>query len=175
VAPRKESISKPLAKLVSEDYVAGHKVGEADLFQAVRKLVAAVYAECIAHARSWRFGRARELINLQAYYPTLITAGPLYECYVGSARPQYRRVHRAGFVFRRVEGDHVVDERLDIVDGLGLPPLLAAIERDQERMILRMRGRLPTLRRAVDRTVSKLRSASQKQRVAILSGTAGEL
>jgi hypothetical protein len=78
-------------------------------------------------------------------------------------------------VFRRVEGDHVVDERLDIVDGLGLPPLLAAIERDQERMILRMRGRLPTLRRAVDRTVSKLRSASQKQRVAILSGTAGEL
>jgi hypothetical protein len=171
VAERKQGQSHVGKALTSQNYVAGHRAGELDLHKALQQLVGAVHAEQLVHARSWVPGKpASEFINVQIYYPILVTAGTLYECFMGSARPRYRRVHRSGLVVSHVRGDAVVDERLDIVDARGLRDLLDVIERDVHRMTARMRRSLDLLETNVHRFAAALVRAGKAKRISLLYG-----
>jgi hypothetical protein len=122
----------------ADDFVAGHQVGELDLYSdAILKLVQAVEAEKQEYAN--RFTKdecADERVDLWLYYPIFVTAGALYECSVRDRNVTYKRVHRIGFLHRGHElaGTKSKDFRMDIVDPMGLRDLLKRIDREAEKI-----------------------------------------
>jgi hypothetical protein len=61
---------------------------------AILPLAKVVHFEMADHESNWKCEPGNEIINLNFYYPILVTKGEIYECYLGGARPRYRRVHR---------------------------------------------------------------------------------
>jgi hypothetical protein len=177
VGPKKPAESPAhLASLKAGDLSAGHKVGEQDLYlDGVRKLSSAVLAERYDHADSWAFEPPEtETVNLQLYFPILFTSGPLYECFIGSGRPRYRRVHRIGLLHRRIHGRRVIDDRIDVVDPGGFRALLRVIEHDLTEVCSRMKTRKRRLVSAVRDCAGKLASIPLERRRELLAGFASE-
>lgn len=156
----------------SEDYTAGHKIGEIDLYSdGIAKLVRALQVERREHAETFRNDRQFKGVYLQFYYPILVTGGSLYECFVAGGRnPRYKRVHRIGLIHRRAEEGTTVDDRLDVVDIVGFRDLLKIIEEETERVkrILQMRRR--ALEEATRRISGRLLRMGVRKRLAVIAG-----
>jgi hypothetical protein len=120
-------------------------------------------------------GKGREDINLQIYYPILVTAGALDECFVGSGRPRYRRVHRIGLVHRRIHAGSARDERIDVVDVVGLRSLLGVIERDVIELSARLRRSQVALERALTTITPRLSRMEPSMRREVLAGFADKI
>ena len=116
----------------------------------VLPLVKAVQFEIEEHENSWSYEPGREVINLQFYYPMIVTKGDLYECFVGGKRPKYRRVHRINFIRRyhsaKIEGDY----RIDVVTENGFRRLLNTIEQEIRNIGKRIRQSSKQLRRSAN-------------------------
>lgn len=87
VSERKKSSSAP-SKRTSDDYVAGHQVGEIDLYgDGLLKLVHATRADKSDFANRFAVREVGdERVDLWLHYPIFVTAGALYECSVTGSR-----------------------------------------------------------------------------------------
>ena len=125
-------------------YEAGHTIGRRiELFKDFESLARIIELEKRQHATSWRLVREKEVINIQVYYPIFVTAGPVFECFVGKGRPRYRRVHQVGYLHRHISHSSHRECRIDVVDEIGLRRLLELIEKEGEeieRRVGRSRG-----------------------------------
>jgi hypothetical protein len=105
---------------VANAFIAGHQVGELNLYSgAILKLAQAVQADQEAYAKRFTKNEcADQRVDLWLYYPIFVTAGALYECFVGDRSVKYKRVHRIGFLHRGYElaGLHTKDFRIDVAD-----------------------------------------------------------
>ncbi len=160
----------------ADDFVAGHRVGEIDLYgEGIVKLVKAVQEEKRQYAR--RFARkevANERVDLWFYYPIFVTSGPLYECLITKHAPHYRRVHRVGFLHR---GEDALggepDCRIDVVDPKGLRIVLKAINREMDRIAEKVRKSYKQLGSSRRRLSGKLGEASKTNRIRFIAGEVG--
>lgn len=116
----------------------------------VLPMIKAVQFEIEEHEDSWRYEPGREVINLQFYYPVIITKGDLYECFVGGKRPKYRRVHRINFI-RRYHSEKIKGEyRIDVVTETGFRRLLNTIEQEIHNIAARIKRKKELLRRSAN-------------------------
>ena len=158
-------------------FEAGHNIGgRIELFKDFESLARVVDLEKRQYAESWRPDPEREAINLQLYYPIFVTAGPLFECFVGKGRAKYRRVHRIGYLHRmgRLSGDR--DIRVDVVDETGLRSLLQVIETEGKQIENRVRKHRALFKENVLRLGSELMKQTIDTQIARLSvGDDGDL
>ena len=159
-----------------EDFIAGHRVGEVDLYgDGILKLVKAVLQEKRQDAE--RFGKnelANERVDLWLHYPIFVTSGPLYECALTKHAPEYRRVHRVGFLHR---GEGVLggepDCRIDVVDPQGLRYILKAIDKESDRIAKKVRESYKQLGSSRRRLGGRLAEASKLGRIRFIAGEVG--
>jgi len=121
-------------------WVASHTVdGPGNLYEGmVLPLIKALEAAHREHTASWEPDPKVETINLQFYWPILVLSGPLWECFVGGARPRYRRVNRVQFV-RRHESEKLSGVyRIDVVTETGLRRLLDTIAKEVDELERRL-------------------------------------
>ena len=130
-----EVASKGTVQKGAPKYEAGHTIGgRIELFKDFESLVRIIELEKRAHAASWRLLPEKEVINIQVYYPIFVTAGPVFECFVGKGRPRYRRVHQIGYLHRYGTHSNHRECRIDVVDEAGLRRLLELIENEGEEI-----------------------------------------
>lgn len=160
----------------ADDFVAGHRVGEIDLYsEGIEKLVRAVQEEKRRDAR--RYNRrevANERVDLWFHYPIFVTSGPLYECLVSKRSPYYRRVHRIGFLHRgegQLGGEP--DCRIDVVDPTGLRIVLKAINKEMDRIAKKVRKSYGLLGASRRRLGGRLAGASKLSRIRFIAGEVG--
>lgn len=171
---RKQAQGRPkkqTGQMAQPLYEAGHMVeGRIDLFSDFEGLAKAVEAEKLEHAKSYCPDLREDRVNLQVYYPIFVTMGPLVECFVGSRRPRWRKVHRAGFLLRHSMGGERREFRIDVVDEAGLKPLLEVIEKDTEGLTKRLWQKRGVVSKSVTHFAKKLRRQSAKARCAYVRG-----
>jgi hypothetical protein len=168
------SSGKPQKK-TGDDYIAGHQVGEMDLYgHGIVKLSRAVSADKYDFAA--RFDgkeMADERVDLWFHYPILVTSGPLFECVTDSRAPVYKRVHRVGFLHRGADiPGEIADCRLDVVDPTGLRNLLEIIDTEIDRIVgvIRRRYGLLAYSRGVFARRYKLSRMKTAQRIRVVAG-----
>lgn len=129
------------------DWVAGHEMdGIGNLYQKmVLPLVKAVEAQKIDYRKKFKPDPDNEPINVEFYYPILVTSGPIWECFVGRRRPRYRRVHRVPFIRRHESRAFRGEYRIDVVDEIGLRRLLDTIDKEMGEISRRMKSARPLL------------------------------
>ena len=154
----------------SDDYIAGHQVGELDLYRdGILNLSHAVAADKRDFASRFKKNEIKdERVDLWFHYPVFVTAGTLYECSIARRSSRYKRVHRLGFLHRGGEGvGRIGDCRIDVVDPVGLRDLLKVIDRETDRILSLIRtnskllgrsrrllaGKLNLMRISADRVV----------------------
>jgi hypothetical protein len=153
-------------------FEAGHTIaGRIELFSEFDALARIVELEKRKHAKGWNPDPDREVVNLQIYYPVFVTAGPLFECFVGKGRVKYRRVHRVGYLHRTDRASGEQEYRFDIVDRLGLKRLLEIIEVEGQEMEKRVRKNRGLFRENVLRLTKDLMRKNIETRVRLLSSS----
>jgi hypothetical protein len=155
-------------------FEAGHTIaGRIGLFSEFEALARIVELEKRKHAKDWKPEPDREVVNLQIYYPIFVTAGPLFECFVGKGRVKYRRVHRVGYLHRTDEPSGEEEYRVDIVDELGLKRLLEIIEHEGEEMERRVRKNRALFRANILRLTRDLMQKDLGTQLRLLSSSPG--
>jgi len=131
---------------------------------AILPLAKAVHFEMDEHETNWSYEPGNEVINLNFYYPILVTKGELYECYVGGTRPRYRRVHRIGFIRRYHSNKMKGEYRIDVVSESGFHKLVKDIDKEMNKMAGRIKRHQDVLRRSANRIAKeKLRDKNVKK------------
>lgn len=163
----------PVTRPTADDYIAGHQVGEMNLYvDGILKLVQAVQAEKMTYAGKVDEEDLTNDIDLHFFYPILVTSGPLYECWLGPRRkPHYRRVHRVPFIHRMQEPDRrLIEDHIDVVDAEGLAGLLRSIDRETDRMAAAIRKHRKVLVEAARKSKRRLERFSKKRRLRFIAG-----
>ncbi len=156
-----------VAKNKKGTLTAGHDLeGIANLYHSIiLPLIKAVGCEIDEHEKSWNYVPGKEIVNLQFYYPIVITKGELYECFVGGKQPQYKRVHRISFI-RRYHSEKMDGEyRIDVVTETGFRRLLTTIESEIASIAKKIRRKKEFLRSSANAIArEKKKEASKAQR-----------
>ena len=154
-------------------FEAGHTIaGRIELFQDFDALAKAVVAYRRDHGQSFHLDKNGEDLNLQFYYPIFVTSGPLVECFIGRRRPEYRRVHRIGFLLRTRVGQEHRDFRIDVVDETGLQRLLGTINEETTKIADRIRRQRRIINHSLAWTTRKLARRKPDFQRAYVSGEA---
>ncbi|MGO9244314.1 MAG: hypothetical protein ACLPT4_06760 [Verrucomicrobiia bacterium] len=152
-------------------FEAGHTIGgRIELFKDFDGLAKAVLSEKREHGDSFYLDRTRESLNLQIYYPVFLTAGTLVECHMGKGKPRYRQVHRVGFLYRTSIGNKKRDIRIDVVDEIGLKPLLRVIEQETSEIAGRIRRKEKVVTQSLDWITKRLRRWKPERQKAYVAG-----
>lgn len=161
----------------NKECIADHKFpnGINIYHEAILPLAKAVHFEKQDHEENWRYVPGAEVINLNFYYPILVTRGEIYECYLGGVRPRYRRVHRIGFI-RRYHSEKMKGEyRIDVVSETGFHALVRLIDGEMKEMAKRIRRKQKILRNNANRIAKeKLRRKGRKGRKIMMPGAPQE-
>jgi hypothetical protein len=161
-------------KKQSGDYVAGHHVGDIDLYgDGIFKLVLAVRADKRDYAVKFSASEiGDESVDLWFHYPVFVTSGALYECSVTNRLARYRRVHRGGFLHRGPETAAGISDdcRIDIVDPIGLRELLKRIDRETDRVVETVRKRYHVLGSSRRRLARRFAKMKVGRRIRVISG-----
>jgi hypothetical protein len=124
-------------------WIAAHDLeGMGNLYQRlVIPLLKGVEAQRRELMESYYRDPERERINLEFYFPIILTAGPLFECFVGRSRPKYRRVHQIAFIRRHKSKLLSGDCRIDVVEQTGFRRLLGTIDKDVRELARRIKSK----------------------------------
>lgn len=146
-----ETISTQFCAIVSKgkSFIATHKIDSplGNLYESmILPVIKALHSKKEEHENSYDPDPQNETINLQFYYPIIVTNGSLFECLLKeSGEPAYKEVQRVNFL-RRYESTEISgDYRIDIVVKEGLGELLEEIDKEIEMItgiIKRKRGYL---------------------------------
>ncbi|MGB2677904.1 MAG: hypothetical protein WAN12_12555 [Candidatus Acidiferrum sp.] len=145
--------------------VAGHEIeGAGNLFLgAVLPLIKAVRVEMEEHENSWKYVPGKEIINLQFYYPILLTKGELYECFLGGKKPAYKRVHRINYIRRHKSAKVQGEFRIDVVTERGFRRLLKTVETEISEIARRIKRKKAILRDSANKIArEKLKEGRKK-------------
>jgi len=146
------------------EWGASHQLpnGENLYRDAILPLAKAVHFEMEDHESAWVYEPGQETINLQFYYPILVTKGEIYECFLGGSRPRYRRVHRVGFI-RRYHSEKMKGEyRIDVVSESGFYRLIKDIDKEVSEIAKRIKRQQSILRRSANE-IAKERVRERKK------------
>ena len=111
-----------------------------------------------------------ERISIEFYFPIILTAGPLLECFVGKRQPRYRRVHHVAFIRRHKSRLWTGDYRIDVVDQKGFRRLLDTIDNDVKKLAQRIKSRRKLLRENVRRIVKEKLEKARQSSVTAMKG-----
>ena len=166
-----ETGNKGAPKTGVPKYEAGHTIGgRIELFKDFESLVRIIELERRAHATNWKLILDKEVINLQVYYPIFVTAGPVFECFVGRGQPRYRRVHQIGYLHRYGAHSSGRECRIDVVDDAGLRRLLQVIDAEGEEIKKRVGGRRGLFKENILRLTEDLMKQKIETQISWLSG-----